>query len=1029
MKSASSSLWVVFLGIVFVSGALPARGDGPESVVRGFLALAYDGRFDELPKAPAARTERFERQVRNILRVRCIRADQVAISDVDERAEQVTLRADVALAKRDPQRSGDWSPVEIVPLRFELVRQGGTWVVAEVANLDEEHAERVLQASGEERERLLRARPEGLSRGLARALYARSLAHLNTGAFKQAADASAMALQVAREVGDRGGEALALGAATYSAKHQDIESLSQESLAIAETAGDPDVLARVWYDRGRTIVRLGHLEAMVRTSGTLESYANARRLAERAEDPIILIRVLYSLANMAAHQGDYLSARRYIDEGASLAREVGDETGEMAHETVLSTVYIEHGDLERGLFHHARATDMAEKLQAFSYPSLLVRWGCLLVDQGRYDEARAMFDRVLVRNETGMTTRMKSIPGNVMSSALRSMGRIEAASGNLSEAECLNREGALHQGGSSNRYLYELAPHYASRGNHAGALASSLASLTQSDLYPNDYVDALLYAGRAYQNMGIVDRGLAAALEVIEIREGLDSKIAGDERQKAIGANTTSQGYELAAELTLLAGDPVGALVLLERGRARVLTDTLDHGRPGSLAEIDADVRARQSALDREVARIVTELDRAQSASTGTTAGQTERLNQARAVRASFLDGVRARSERRDAARRQIDAAGVLGLAQRLPSRTVAVEYFIGEHELHIFLLGGALGDQGVTVRTKRVERKLLDERVSLFLEMLANGDLRFEALSRELYSLLIEPIEKDIAGADALLIVPDDSLWSVSFAALADRRGRFLVESKTLFYAPSMTAWASVAGAHKHPNARPVSLLAIANPTLDPAAGKVAASFYRNAILGPLPDAEHEVDALRTLYDRRQSLVLKREQATEARTKAALRGATVAHFATHAILDDANPMYSRLMLARDGQAVEDGWLESWEVARLELNADLVVLSACETARGRVGGGEGVVGLAWSFFLAGASSTLATQWKVASDTTAGFMIDFHRSLRAPATNPALHKAQAVREAQLRSIRNKRTSHPFHWAPFVLLGDPSVGTEH
>jgi CHAT domain-containing protein len=115
-------------------------------------------------------------------------------------------------------------------------------------------------------------------------------------------------------------------------------------------------------------------------------------------------------------------------------------------------------------------------------------------------------------------------------------------------------------------------------------------------------------------------------------------------------------------------------------------------------------------------------------------------------------------------------------------------------------------------------------------------------------------------------------------------------------------------------------------------------------------------------------------------------------------------------------------------VALLDLNADLVVLAACETARGGAGGGEGVVGLSWSFFLAGASSTLASQWKVASDSTAHFMIDFHRALRAPAADPALHKAQALRDAQLQSIRKKETAHPFHWAAFVLLGDPSVRVE-
>jgi CHAT domain-containing protein/tetratricopeptide (TPR) repeat protein len=1023
-----SRLRVMFL-VVFVASAVPAFGDTAESVVRRFLALAYDGRFDELPKAPSPHTERFERRIRNVLRVRCIRVDGIALSVVEERPEQAMVHADVAMAKRDVRGSGAWSPVEIVPLRFELARDGESWRITEVRNRDEEHAERLLEASGEDRERLLRGQPEHLSKGLARALYARSIARLNSGKFKEAGDASAVALRVAIEVGDRGGEALALGAASYTTDRNDpgaAERLSQEGLDLAETVGDPDVLARAWYDRGRSVPSRRWDRELPRTVEPSECYRNARLLAEHAEDPTILIRVLYSLANGAANQqSDYLSARRSIDEGLAIAREVGDVTGEMGFEMVLSTVYFEQGDHELGLFHHARATELAEKTQAFAYPTLLVRWGCLLVDEGRFDEARAMFARAVFRNETGVATAFQSMPGGALGSALQGMAVIEAHNGNFSEAECLNREAASHHGGSPNSYLYELAPQYASRGNDAGALALSLASLAEEGLNANQRVAALILAGRAYQSMGIVDRGLAAALEAIEIREAVDAMIAGDEQQRVFAASVTSECYELAAELTLIGGDPVAALVLLERGRARVLTDILENGRLGSAAEIDADVREQQSALDREIARLRTELDRAQSQGDRTDGDQIERLNRARAVRASFLDGVQARSERRNAVRRRVDAAEVTGLAARLPSRALAVEYFIGEHDLHIFVLG----ETGVSVRTKRIERKVLDERVNAFLEMLANNDLRVETVGRELYALLIGPIERDIAGADGLLVVPDDSLWRVSFAALVDRRGRFLIESKAIFYAPSMIAWSSIADARKRRKSAPVSLLAIANPTLDPAAGKAAESFYRNATLGPLPDAEYEVDALRTLYDPQQSLVLKRDDATEARTKTALRDATVAHFATHAILDDANPMYSRLMLARDGDAAEDGWLESWEVARLDLNADLVVLSACDTARGRVGGGEGVVGLSWSFFLAGASSTVAAQWKVASDSTARFMVAFHRALRAPARNPALHQAQALREAQLQSIRDKRTWHPFHWAPFVLLGDPSVRTDY
>ena len=1027
MTPAPSRLLAVVFGILCVASALPASGDGPESVARRYLAGAYDGRFDELPKVPDARTAPFERQVRNILRVRCIRVDGVAVSPVDERPEQTTLDADVALAKRDPLASGSWSAVEVVPLRVVLARQDQTWLVAEVLNRDDLYAERFLKAAAAERERLWREEPQRLSRGLARALYARALACLNAGAFNDAADASEMARRVAVEVGDRGGEALALGNATHSAQPKDIQRLSDESLAIAEAAGDPDILARAWYDRGRALIRMVHLNPAWRHAETLESYRKARALAARAEDPSILIRILYSFANIAANRADYLSARRYIDEGLTIAREVEDLTGEMGLEMVLATIYSRQGDGERSLVHHALATELAEKTQSFAYSTLLASWACQLVDLGRYDEARAMFDRVLVRTGTGMTTRIKSMPGRHTGSALRALARIEADSGNFSEAECLNRETAIFHDGNTDRYLYELAPYYARGGHHAGALAFSLASLGAEGLYDDQRATALISAGRAYRDLGMTDRGLAAALEAIDLRESIDTKTAGDERQRAFAANITSDAYELAAELTLIKGKVAEALALLERGRARVLTGILENGRPEGAAELDADVREQESAFDREVSRITMQLERVQTAG-GETGDLTARLNRARGLRASFLDGVSVRSERRNAVHRTIDASSVTALAARLPHRTVAVEYFIGDHDLYLFVLSGGAGEPRVRVRTKHVERKHLDERVRVFLEMLASSDLRVEAPARELYTLLIEPIEQELAGADAVFFVPDDNLWNVPFSALVDRRGRYLVERKAIVYASSMTAWASIADIRKNVKSAPVTLLAIANPTLDPTAGKVAASFYRSATLGALPDAEHEVDAVRSFYDRRQSVVLKRELATEARTKAALHDATVVHFATHAILDDANPMYSRLMLARDGAAEEDGWLESWEVARLDLNADLVVLAACETARGGAGGGEGVVGLSWSFFLAGASSTLASQWKVASDSTAQFMIDFHRALRAPAADPALHKAQALRDAQLQSIRKKETAHPFHWAAFVLLGDPSVRVE-
>lgn len=1016
MRSPASRLPLVFLFAVLAASALPARAETPDDAVRAFLAKSYDGRFDELPATPNARMQPFQQQVRNILRVRCVRIDGVAIAAVETTPDRVTLEADVVIEKSD----GAWSASDFVPLRFALVRHDDRWLVDEVLNRDDEFAGRLLQAAAADRDRLLREEPRRLTRGLDRALYSRAMALLNSGDFPRAGVVSALALDVARTIGDRGGEALAIGAASYSAKREAIMGMSEESLAIAKEAGEPDVLARAWYDYGRNAVRA--IPKSARGAIVDESYRKARALAARAEEPTILIRILYSLANIAANDlADFVAARRYVDEAMLLAREAGDEAGQVALEMVLTTIYVAQNDNERALFHQALATELAEKTGALAYPTLLVRWGSMLTDMERYDEAEAVFARAVMRDESGrMTSRIKSMPGNHLGSALTAMAVIAAHKGELAEAECLIRESALHHGGRPERYLYLLAPQYTMRGDDARAVSAALASLAALELHPPQQADALMCAARAYRNMGLIESGLAVVLEAIEVREALDTKTAGDERQQAFAAKATSEVYELAAELLLRKGEPLEALAFLERGRARVITDIVANGRPGLAAEADARLREQQAVLDREVARLTAELDRAQAASDR--ADRAERLHRARETRASFLDGVRARAERSNAIRRRIDAEGVLAIARRLPARTVAVEYVIGEHDLQIFVVDR----RGVRVRTKHVEHKLLDERVSAFLKMLESSDLRVEKAARELHALLVAPIEKDIAGADALLIVPDDSLWGVPFAALVDRRGRFLVESKAVFYAPSLGAWASLTDARKRKEPAPVSLLAIANPTRGEAVDEVPSS-YRGAKLGALPDAEHEVDALRTLYDARRSVVLKRDEATEARTKAALREAAVAHFATHAILDDANPMYSRLMLAREGNG-EDGWLESWEVARLDVNPDLVVLSACETARGTAGGGEGVVGLSWSFFLAGALSTVATQWNVASDSTARFMIAFHRFLRGAVSNDALHEAQAIRYAQLQCLRDARTSHPFHWAPFVLIGDPSAKAE-
>jgi CHAT domain-containing protein len=132
--------------------------------------------------------------------------------------------------------------------------------------------------------------------------------------------------------------------------------------------------------------------------------------------------------------------------------------------------------------------------------------------------------------------------------------------------------------------------------------------------------------------------------------------------------------------------------------------------------------------------------------------------------------------------------------------------------------------------------------------------------------------------------------------------------------------------------------------------------------------------------------------------------------------------MFSHLVLApRTDDPSEDGLLETWEMMQLDLHANLAVLSACETARGELHQGEGMIGMSWALSVAGTSSTIVTQWKIASSTAADLMIDFYRQwLRLRGHAPAA-KAEALRRAQLRVLADPTHRHPFYWSAFVLIG--------
>jgi CHAT domain-containing protein len=263
-----------------------------------------------------------------------------------------------------------------------------------------------------------------------------------------------------------------------------------------------------------------------------------------------------------------------------------------------------------------------------------------------------------------------------------------------------------------------------------------------------------------------------------------------------------------------------------------------------------------------------------------------------------------------------------------------------------------------------------------------------------------------------------------VSFAALQNPQGRNQLEDYTQHYAP-----AGAVLQYTEPNLRTDSLTRPMLNEADPAPPRLP---NLDRPLARLPGARTEASAIARLVPRERVTVLQDTAATEAQTRDSASGKAVLHFATHAIVSDEDPFKSYLALGPSAGGLTDGLLTSEEVYGLDLNADLVVLSACRSAGGRITG-DGISAFARAFIYAGTATLVASLWDVADEPTSRLLPDFYRGWLAGAS-----KSAALRSAQLTLLRDLRAGrvrietpagpvtipeHPVFWASFALFGEP------
>lgn len=435
--------------------------------------------------------------------------------------------------------------------------------------------------------------------------------------------------------------------------------------------------------------------------------------------------------------------------------------------------------------------------------------------------------------------------------------------------------------------------------------------------------------------------------------------------------------YRRLIEALFRSGDHAAAFDYLERSKSRALVDMLAGKRDFAVAAADENkVRELLAKADES------ELEaRAQVVGTGQAGGQ----------RTLVVEPTRtalAQSAPELASLVSVTSTPIAEIQSRIGEDEALVQYYYDEKSLYAFVLTRE-GLQGLAL-----ELGALEDEVRALREALEDEKSdRWRAPAQALHARLVKPLAAALGGRTRLIVVAHGALHYLPFAALHDGN-EYLLDRHALRFLPSASVVKYLRGTRVQ---KPGGILAFGNPDLgDPRLDLRFAQEEALAVAGMVP----------------QSRALVRREATETALREYAAGFTYLHFATHGEFKAEAPLESALLLSKDERS--DGLLTVGKLYSMRLDSDLVTLSACETGLGKVASGDDVVGLTRGFLYAGASSIVASLWKVDDQATAELMNAFYRGLAEK------DKRQALREAQLAA--RQKFPHPYYWAAFQLTGN-------
>jgi CHAT domain-containing protein/tetratricopeptide (TPR) repeat protein len=750
----------------------------------------------------------------------------------------------------------------------------------------------------------------------------------------------------------------------------------------------------------------------------------------------VVATVAYREASSAALQtGQLEKAINYAEKALAAAEKTTNPTNQVRAVFELINAYNSVRNFDRARELTEKGLGMAQKSHLnWWVSSLYSQLGRDLIHRGEYGEAVEALSQSLYLAEVSLRGARRSNEvltqrtGIVMK--LTSLGNAYRRAGQLHQAleqyeRAFSSIRAWELKYPYERNLYEaMGELYLQQNNFPQAFESfkKALSVAESQQTPAGISSASRFIGDVMWRTGKPDEAIPHYQRAIQQIESVRSVLQAEEFRQSYFEGQL-RAYVRMMDALLLSGKQEEAFNYSEHARSRVFLDVL--GSRVQLSRVKSGLLEEERALQERVAGLKARLTNGGDEEGEIDKGRLNReLREAEKAYTAFLAKVR-KQNREQASLITVEPLALKEVQQLLDPGTTLIEFFVTERGIFIWVVEKEkLQFQRVALPKEDLGNSVKTLRESIFSLGEKN---KFEA-SALLYKQLIEPLVPHITGKE-LIIVPHDVLHYLPFHALVGPDGRYLIEKYPIYYLSSASLLQFVKEKRK---AGGEKVLAFGNPDLgDP---------EKN-----LEYAELEAEEVKNVYP--QSTVYVKKEASEEKSKSLSPTYDILHFATHAQLNEEDPLSSAVLLAKEGK--EDGRLEVREIFGMDLRANLVVLSGCETGLGKLSTGDELVGLTRAFIYAGTPSVVASLWSVDDSSTAHLMASFYRNLKT------MSKVEALRQAQLELIRGEghsdllarrgvggisklgetpeprspsqnpisiSTSHPYFWAPFILVGD-------